>query len=290
VLPLWTKGSYRKKLPEQPKEPQVLFYYINFTTLHSNLYDIIADFPPFVSELLFPWNGFILMPLIFFCSGVKGVIPVPCHHAVGGGVVGATAEAVAIGTLNKPCRWLLFLLVCFLLYFVLYIISLVCPVCCFNNPSLVISRSRSRSLSGSPRGGRRDQRRSRSLSYSRSPRRSVSPPAKERSPTPDGSRSPRSPSPRDRVSPPPKDNDDQLSLPPKDNDERNGSDNGESPRGRDSRSRSLSDGGQSPAAKGRSPSPRDNRSLSPRDNRSPSPMDNGNGDVDRPSPRGSRSP
>ncbi|TVU18183.1 hypothetical protein EJB05_34262 [Eragrostis curvula] len=141
------------------------------------------------------------------------------------------------------------------------------------------SRSRSRSLSGSPRGGRRDQRRSRSLSYSRSPRRSASPPAKERSRTPDGSRSPRSPSPRDRVSPP-----------PKDNVERNGSDHGDSPRGRgESRSRSPSDGGRSPAANGRSPSPRDNRSQSPRDNRSPSPMDNGNGDdEDRgASPRGS---
>ncbi|TVU18178.1 hypothetical protein EJB05_34257 [Eragrostis curvula] len=140
-------------------------------------------------------------------------------------------------------------------------------------------RSRSRSLSGSPRGGRRDQRRSRSLSYSRSPRRSASPPAKERSRTPDGSRSPRSPSPRDRVSPP-----------PKDNVERNGSDHGDSPRGRgESRSRSPSDGGRSPAANGRSPSPRDNRSQSPRDNRSPSPMDNGNGDdEDRgASPRGS---
>ncbi|KAK3137659.1 hypothetical protein QOZ80_5BG0455380 [Eleusine coracana subsp. coracana] len=159
------------------------------------------------------------------------------------------------------------------------------------------SRSRSRSVSGSPRGGRREQRRSRSLSYSRSPRRSVSPPAKERSPTPNGSRSPRSLSPRDQVSPPPKDNDER---------------NGDSPRGR---SRSPSDGGRSPAANGRSlspkgnrspsprgnhspspmdnrsPSPRDNRSPSPMDNRSPSPMDNGNGDEDHPaSPRGSRSP
>jgi hypothetical protein len=215
---------------------------------------------------------------------VKGVIPGPHLHAVGGAVVGATAEAeaVAIGMLKKPCCWLLFHLLCFLLYFVLYSIS---PVYCFNNPSLVISRSRSRSLSASPRGGRRDQRRSRSLSYSRSPRRSVSPPAKERSPTPDGSRSPRSPSPRDRVSPP-----------PKDNNEHNDSDRGESPRGRDSRSRSPSDGGRSPVAKEHSPSPKDNRSMSPRDNCSPSPMDNvngddtGNGDVDRGSPRASRSP
>ncbi|GJM94418.1 hypothetical protein PR202_ga11059 [Eleusine coracana subsp. coracana] len=159
---------------------------------------------------------------------------------------------------------------------------------CQNSPRSV-SRSRSRSVSGSPRGGRREQRRSRSLSYSRSPRRSVSPPAKERSPTPNGSRSPRSLSPRDQVSPPPKDNDQHI---------------GDSPRGR---SRSPSDGGRSPAANGHSPSPRgnrspspmDNRSLSPRenrspsprDNRSPSPMDNGNGDEDHPgSPRRSRSP
>ncbi|KAL6624339.1 hypothetical protein ACP70R_031660 [Stipagrostis hirtigluma subsp. patula] len=140
------------------------------------------------------------------------------------------------------------------------------------------SRSRSRSLSESPRGGRRDrdERRSRSLSYSRSPRRSVSPPAKEmdRSPSPDGSRSPRSRSPQDRVSPP-----------PKDNGERNGSDHGDSPRGReDSRSRSPSGGDHSPAANGRSPSPRDKRSASP--------IDNGNGDDDerRVSPRGSASP
>ncbi|XP_062230571.1 serine/arginine-rich splicing factor RS2Z32-like isoform X1 [Phragmites australis] len=142
------------------------------------------------------------------------------------------------------------------------------------------SRSRSKSLSGSPRGGRRDrdEKRSRSLSYSRSPRRSVSPPGKEkeRSPTPDGSRSPRIPSPQDRVSPP-----------PKDNDEHNGSDHGDSPRGREdsrSRSRSPSDGGHSPAANGRSPSPRDKRSASP--------MDNGNGDDDhrRGSSRGSASP
>ncbi|KAF8725707.1 hypothetical protein HU200_020255 [Digitaria exilis] len=137
---------------------------------------------------------------------------------------------------------------------------------------------RSRSISGSPRGGRRDhdERRSRSLSYSRSPRRSASPSAKEkeRSPTPNGSRSPRSPSPRD-----------QLSPLPKDNGERNGSEGGDSPvRREDSRSRSCSpsDGYRSPAANGRSPSPRDDRS--------PSPKGNAGDDDGRGSPRGSRSP
>ncbi|TVU18177.1 hypothetical protein EJB05_34256 [Eragrostis curvula] len=149
------------------------------------------------------------------------------------------------------------------------------------------SRSRSRSLSGSPRGARRDrdERRSRSLSYSRSPRRSISPSEKEkeRSPTPDGSRSPRSPSPRDQVSPTPKDS------------ERNGSDRDNSPPAREnSRNRSLSDGGHSPAANGRSPSPMeaDRRNPSPRDNRSASPGDNGKADDDDRggSPRGSGSP
>jgi hypothetical protein len=213
---------------------------------------------------------------------VRGVIHGPHLLAAVGAVVGAAAKAkaVAIGMLKKPCCWIIFLPFCFfLLCFIFYSISPTCPVYCFNIPVLVTSRSRSRSLSGSPRGGRRDQRRSRSLSYSRSPRRSVSPPAKERNPTPDGSRSPKSP-------------------PPKDIDERNGSDGGESPRGRGSRSQSPSDGGRSPVAKGHSPSPRDNRSPIPRDNRSPtpkdnrspSPMDNGNGDEDRGSPRGSRSP
>ncbi|KAL5203538.1 hypothetical protein ABZP36_014490 [Zizania latifolia] len=139
------------------------------------------------------------------------------------------------------------------------------------------SRSRSRSLSGSPRGRRdRDDRRSRSLSYSRSPKRSISPPAneKERSPTPDRSQSPRSPQ-------------DQVSPPPKDNGERNGSEYGDSPRGREN-SRSPSDGYRSPvAANGRSPSPRNNGSPSPRDNGSQSPRD-GNGDGG--SCGGSRSP
>ncbi|KAK3140885.1 hypothetical protein QOZ80_5AG0407200 [Eleusine coracana subsp. coracana] len=141
------------------------------------------------------------------------------------------------------------------------------------------SRSRSRSLSGSPKGGRRDrdERRSRSLSYSRSPRRSIAPAKeKERSPTPDGSRSP---SPRDRVSPPPKDN---------------GESSGNRPPGReDSRSRSPSGGGGSPAANGRSPSPMaaEERSPSPRDNPSASPRDNGIGDAgDDDLPRGSGSP
>ncbi|CAN6340213.1 unnamed protein product [Urochloa humidicola] len=140
------------------------------------------------------------------------------------------------------------------------------------------SYSRSRSISGSPRGGRRDrdERRSRSVSYSRSPRRSASPigKEKERSPTPNGSRSPRSPSPRDQVSPP-----------PKDNGERNGSDRGDSPGRREnsrSRSRSPSDGYRSPAANGRSPSPRDDRS--------PSPKGNAGDDDGRGSPRGSQSP
>ncbi|GJM94416.1 hypothetical protein PR202_ga11057 [Eleusine coracana subsp. coracana] len=132
---------------------------------------------------------------------------------------------------------------------------------------------------GSPKGGRRDrdERRSRSLSYSRSPRRSISPAKeKERSPTPDGSRSP---SPRDRVSPPPKDN---------------GESSGNRPPGReDSRSRSPSGGGGSPAANGRSPSPMaaEERSPSPRDNPSASPRDNGIGDAgDDDLPRGSGSP
>uniref|UniRef100_A0A0E0KC94 Serine/arginine-rich splicing factor RS2Z32 n=1 Tax=Oryza punctata TaxID=4537 RepID=A0A0E0KC94_ORYPU len=131
------------------------------------------------------------------------------------------------------------------------------------------SRSRSRSLSGSPRGRRdRDDRRSRSLSYSRSPRRSISPAAneKERSPTPNGSRSPRRP--QDPVSPP-----------PKDNGERNGSEHGDSPRGRVN--------SRSPSANGRSPSPRNNESPSPMDNNSRSPRD-GNGDGG--SRGGSRSP
>ncbi|KAL6864700.1 hypothetical protein ACP4OV_015851 [Aristida adscensionis] len=132
------------------------------------------------------------------------------------------------------------------------------------------SRSRSRSLSGSPRGGRRDrdERKSRSLSYSRSPRHSVSPPPKEkdRSPTPDGSRSPRSRSPMDQVSPP-----------PKNNGERNGSDN-DSPRGReDSRSRSRS---RSPSDADRSPAAANGRSPSPKGNRTPSPIDNGKADDD----------
>ena len=94
-------------------------------------------------------------------------------------------------------------------------------------------------------------------------------------------------SPQDRVSPPPKD--------PKDNGECNGSDHGDSPRGRETRS--PSDGYRSPAAKERSPSPRDNdneRSPSPRGSGSPSPRDNGNGDGDSRlgsgSPRGSESP
>nr|CAB3460023.1 unnamed protein product [Digitaria exilis] len=158
--------------------------------------------------------------------------------AVGGGVVGATAEAGATGILKKP-------------------------------------NDRSRSISGSPRGGRRDrdERRSRSLSYSRSPRRSASPSAKEkeRSPTPNGSRSP---SPRD-----------QLSPLPKDNGERNGSERGDSPVRREdsrSRSRSPSDGYRSPAANG--------RSLSPRDDRSPSPKGNAGDEDGRGSPRGSQSP
>ncbi|KAF8666871.1 hypothetical protein HU200_053394 [Digitaria exilis] len=140
------------------------------------------------------------------------------------------------------------------------------------------SYSRSRSLSGSPRGGRRrdDRRsRSRSLSYSRSPMRSASPPAKKRSPTPDGSRSPRSPSPRGE------------SPPPKSNGERNGSERGDSPGGMEkensrSRSRSPSDGNRSPAANGRSPSPRDDRS--------PSPKGNDEDEAHPASPRGSKSP
>ncbi|RCV15237.1 hypothetical protein SETIT_3G042400v2 [Setaria italica] len=156
------------------------------------------------------------------------------------------------------------------------------------------SYSRSRSLSGSPRRGHRDLERSRSLSYSRSPMQSASPPAKERSRTPDGSRSPRSPSPRGEVSPP-----------PKDNGERNGPDRGGSPgmmekENSRSRSRSPSDGNRSPAANGRSPSPRGDpspsprgdRSPSPRGDRSPSPKGNGNNDDDDrgASPRGSKSP
>ncbi|XP_025809187.1 serine/arginine-rich splicing factor RS2Z33-like isoform X1 [Panicum hallii] len=157
------------------------------------------------------------------------------------------------------------------------------------------SRSRSyscsRSLSGSPRGGRHDrgERRSRSLSYSRSPMRSASPPAKERSPTPDVSRSPRSPSPRSQVSPP-----------LRDNGERNGSDRGDSPGGMEkensrsrSRSRSPSDGNRSPVANGRSPSPRDDPSPSPMGDRSPSPKGNGNNNDDddhQASPIGSKSP
>ncbi|WVZ95974.1 hypothetical protein U9M48_041671 [Paspalum notatum var. saurae] len=173
--------------------------------------------------------------------GAREVILGHHLHAADEAAVGATAEAGAIDYVNNP----------------------------------FITHSRSRSPSGSPR---RDERRSRSLSYSRSPRRSVSPPAKEkgRSPTPDGSRSPRSPSPRDQVSPPPKD----IA-------ERNGSDRGDSPGpgGREnsrSRSRSPSDGGRSPAANGRSPSPRDDRSPSPKGD---------NGDDDRlGSPRGSQSP
>ncbi|KAL5655618.1 hypothetical protein ACJX0J_034937, partial [Zea mays] len=124
------------------------------------------------------------------------------------------------------------------------------------------SYSRSRSLSRSPRGGRRDRddRRSRSPSYSRSPMRSASPPVKEkeRSPAPDGSRSPRSRSPQDQV----------MSPPPKDNGEGNGSDRGGSPRGREnsrscSRSRSPSGSNRSPAANGRSRSPGGERSPSP---------------------------
>uniref|UniRef100_A0A0E0GKY1 Uncharacterized protein n=1 Tax=Oryza nivara TaxID=4536 RepID=A0A0E0GKY1_ORYNI len=151
---------------------------------------------------------------------------------------------------------------------------------CQNSPRN-LSRSRSRSLSGSPRGRRdRDDRRSRSLSYSRSPRRSISPAAngKERSPSPNGRRSPRSP--QDRVSPPPKDNDEH---------------NGDSPRGREN-SRSPSDGYRSPvAANGRSPSPKNNGSPSPMDNNSRSPRDNGSpsprdGNGDGGSRGGSRSP
>ncbi|AQK79216.1 Serine/arginine-rich splicing factor RS2Z32 [Zea mays] len=155
------------------------------------------------------------------------------------------------------------------------------------------SYSRSRSLSGSPRGGRRDRddRRSRSLSYSRSPMRSPPAKEKERSPTPGGSRSPRSRSPQDQV----------MSPPPKDNGDRNGSDRGDSPRGREnsrsrSRSRSPSGGNRSPAANGRSPSPRGDRTPSPMADRSPSPKGNGNndgGDDDTGrggSPTGSKSP
>ncbi|AQK79208.1 Serine/arginine-rich splicing factor RS2Z32 [Zea mays] len=149
-------------------------------------------------------------------------------------------------------------------------------IACVNNPPITLSRSRS--PSGSPRGGRRerDERRSRSLSYSRSasPRRSVSPAKeKERSRTPNGSRSPRSPSPRAEVSPP-----------LKDNGARNGSDHEGNPGGGENskRSRSPSDGYRSPVANGRSPSPRDDRS--------PSPKGNNEDDERRGSPRGSQSP
>uniref|UniRef100_A0A0D9WC54 RRM domain-containing protein n=1 Tax=Leersia perrieri TaxID=77586 RepID=A0A0D9WC54_9ORYZ len=115
-----------------------------------------------------------------------------------------------------------------------------------------------------------------------SPRRSVSPAANEKERSPDGSRSPRSP--QDRVSPPPKDNGD-----------RNGSEHGDSPRGREN-SRSPSDGYRSPvAANGRSPSPRNNESPTPMDNDSRSPRDNGSpsprdGNGDGGSRGGSRSP
>ncbi|CAD6273162.1 unnamed protein product [Miscanthus lutarioriparius] len=177
-------------------------------------------------------------------AGVREAIHGLHPHAVDGAAAGATAKAGAIA--------------------------------CVNNPSITISRSRS--PSGSPRGGRRDrdERRSRSVSYSRSasPRRSVSPAKeKERSRTPDGSRSPRSPSPRDDVSPP-----------PKDNGARNGSDREDSPGARENskRSRSPSDGYRSPAVNGRSPSPRDDRS--------PSPKGNNSDDERRGSPRGSQSP
>lgn len=161
----------------------------------------------------------------------------------------------------------------------------VCKPACVNNPPITLSRSRS--PSGSPRGGRRerDERRSRSLSYSRSasPRRSVSPAKeKERSRTPNGSRSPRSPSPRALVSPP-----------LKDNGARNGSDHEGSPGGGENskRSRSPSDGYRSPVANGRSLSLRDDRSPSPKGNdRSPSPKGTNEDDERRGSPRGSQSP
>ena len=212
--------------------------------------------------------------LVKHVSGVREVIHGHHLHAVDGGAAGATAEAVAIGMQTKPL-WIIFL------SYPCYCLS--CVSVFAIRPFLTgpcITSSRSRSPSGSPRGGRRDrdERRSRSLSYSRSPRRSASPSAKEKehSPTPNGSRSPRSPSPRDQVSPP-----------PKDNGERNGSDRGDSPAKREnrrsrSRSRSPSDGYRSPAANGRSPSPRYDRS--------PSPKGNAGDDDDRGSPRGSQSP
>jgi arginine/serine-rich splicing factor 7 len=211
---------------------------------------------------------------------VREAIHVLHPHAVDGAAAGATAEAGAIGMLRKGNPSCYFsigffdFVSCFFILFLSFIS--VCQPACVNNPSITISRSRS--PSGSPRGGRRDrdERRSRSVSYSRSasPRRSVSPAKeKERSRTPDGSRSPRSPSPRDDVSPP-----------PKDNGARNGSDREDSPGARENskRSRSPSDGYRSPAANGRSPSPRDDRSPSPKG-------DNGD-DERRGSPRGSQSP
>lgn len=210
------------------------------------------------------------------CLGVREAIHGLHPHAVDGAAAGATAEAVAIGILRKGNPLFVICPGYFNYVFFFYPLHFVCQPACVNNPSVILSRSRS--PTGSPRGGRRerDERRSRSLSYSRSasPRRSVSPAKeKERSRTPDGSRSPRSPSPRGDVSPP-----------PKDNGARNGSDREDSPGARENskRSRSPSDGYRSPAANGRSPSPRDDRS--------PSPKGNSGDDEQRGSPRGSRSP
>ena len=266
MLPLWRKGPHRKKLPEQSKESQV--FIDNILQLHSTA---IRHFNCCLLLYMFLLKSLLAKHI----SGVREVIHGHHLHAVDGGAAGATAEAGAIGMLMKPL-WIIFLSYpCYCLSCVS--VFAICPF--LTGPC--ITSSRSRSPSGSPRGGRRDrdERRSRSLSYSRSPRRSASPSAKEkeRSPTPNGSRSPRSPSPRDQVSPP-----------PKDNGERNGSDRGDSPAKREnrrsrSRSRSPSDGYRSPAANGRSPSPRDDRSSSPKGNA-------GDDDDGRGSPRGSQSP